>query len=120
MQEVAVAATQHTFSSVAKKQVLGQSLPEVEGSLALLGVLGLVEDGLDLLASLAPGVGDVFQSHLQGLEAVLCTCVMRRGGQESRAGTETSSLLGMIYMLGHTHSRFPGLLTLETRDISQA
>lgn len=91
MQAVAVAVTRHTFPSVARKQVLGQSLPEVEGSLALPGVLGLVEDGLDLLASLTPGVDGVFQSHFQCLEAILGTCIMRRGGQESRAGTETSS-----------------------------
>lgn len=91
MKAVAAAVTQHAFSSVAKKQVLGQSLPEVEGSLALPGVLGLVEDGLDLLDSLAPGVDGVFLSHFQCLEAILGTCIMRRGGQESRAGTETSS-----------------------------
>lgn len=77
MQAVAVTVTQHSFLSVAKKQVLGQSLPEVEGCLALPGVLGLVQDGFDLLASLAPGIGNVFQSHLQGLETVLGACIVK-------------------------------------------
>lgn len=92
MQAVAATVTQHSFPSVAKKQVLGQSLPEVEGCLALPGVLGLVEYGFDLLASLAPGIGDVFQSHLQGLEAVLGACIVK-GRRESRAGIEASSFL---------------------------
>ena len=81
MQAVAAPVTGHTFFSVAEEQVLGQSLPEVEGSLALPGVLGLVEDGLDRLASPAPGVDGVSCSHLQGLEAVLGTYITRRGGQ---------------------------------------
>lgn len=84
MQAVAVAVTQLILFSVAKKQVLGQSLPEVEGSLALPGVLGLVKDGLDLLASLVPGVDDIFESHFQCLEAILGTYITRRGGQVSK------------------------------------
>lgn len=79
MQAIAATVTQHSLPSVAKKQVLGQSLPEVEGCLVLPGVLDLVEDGFDLLASLTPWIGDVFQSHLQGLEAVLGACIVKGG-----------------------------------------
>lgn len=56
MQTVADSVTQHTFPSVAKEQVLGQSLPEAEGCLVLPGVWGLVEYRFDQLASLTPGL----------------------------------------------------------------
>lgn len=65
----------------AKEQVLGQSPSKAEGSLTLLGVLGLLKCGLDQRVTWAPGIGDVLQLCLECLEAVL-------GAWERREETE--------------------------------
>ena len=57
-----------------KKQVFGQSLSEAEGRLALPRIPHLLESRLNQAVSWAPGVCDVFQLHLQGLEAILGAC----------------------------------------------
>lgn len=71
LQAVAAPVTPAVLLGAAKEQVLGQSLSEAECSLVLLGVLGLLKCGLDQGVTRAPGIGDVFQLHLQCLEAVL-------------------------------------------------
>lgn len=71
LQAVAAPVTPAVLLGAAKEQVLGQSLSEAECSLVLLGVLGLLECGLDQGVTWAPGIGEVFQLHRQCLEAVL-------------------------------------------------
>lgn len=79
LQAVAASVAPTVLLGAAKEQVLGQSLSKAECSLALPGVPGLLECGLNQGVTWAPGIGDVFQLRLQGLEAVLGAWGRERG-----------------------------------------
>ena len=74
LHSVAALVAPGVLLAASKKQVFGQRMSEAEGCLALPRIPHLLESRLDQAVSWAPGVGDVFQLHLQGLEAILGAC----------------------------------------------
>lgn len=74
LQTVAAMVIPLVLFRAVEKQILRQLLSEAEGSLALPGILGSLQSWLHQAVPWAPGVGDIFQLHLQGLEAVFGAC----------------------------------------------